>query len=250
MLGLFVKFLDRNRRDYGFVGAGIGGLAGGTGEWYSDLFLKTLLGGVVSEVTGDKFANGARSSAIAFIIQSAVQKIGAGGARHDTDSDNRFAEQDEGEFYTVDKNGRKSQTAKQRAAQFKHHGVKELPVSAGDAAEIKMLMKNEVFQAEVNDVWDSAIKCGCEPTALRVYEIDGVYWLDRIGTGTNGLSVQNIPQVSEFKNWRHVFDWHPHPAGTPVPSLSDVKLSRNYGGTNNVIWFGRNKSAMYKGGSL
>lgn len=58
------------------------------GEWHGDLFLKTLLGGAVSEVTGDKFANRARSSAMAFIIQSAVQKIGAGGVSDASGSGN------------------------------------------------------------------------------------------------------------------------------------------------------------------
>lgn len=162
---------------------------------------------------------------------------------------NSFAEQGEAEVYTIDENGNKTQTMEQRRKQLRHLGVKEGRPSRSETAEISAILSTDEFQAIADPIADAALECGCEPTALRVTEIDGTYFVDRIGQGTSGLKIDYIPEPLGFKSWRHVFDWHPHPSGASsayMPSPHDLLTSQSQG-TNNVIWYGHGKHKIYRG---
>ena len=90
--------------------------------------------------------------------------------------------------------------------------------------------------------------CDCEPTAIRVSSFgdeDG-YGFQFIGQGTAGRHIGQIPRPSTNRNIRHVFDWHPHPGGSPYPSASDLTLSAEYG-TANVIQYRRNSYTYFYG---
>lgn len=199
-----------------------------------------VIAGAISEATGGKFANWAAYAAFSWAVAQGARSVAS------NKGSNSFAEQGESEFYTTDENGNKTQTPEQRRRQLKHLGVKEGSPSRSEKAEISAILSTDEFQAIADPIADAALECGCEPTALRVTEVEGVYFVDRIGSGTSGLRIDFIPEPLGFKNWRHVFDWHPHPGGTPLPSPSDLLTSQSQG-TNNALWYGNGKHTIYRG---
>lgn len=239
-MGGFFSLVGGGKFGHGFVSAGVMGTVGAKlGHGFGGTMAKMVLGGTISKATGGKFANGAAFAAFSM----AVQGISSNAA--DSDTLEEVVVKEPWEKPVVGNAPPQSVTSEQATKMYSESPYEPITVDEASAQEVESVRSSKPFGKEARRIYQASRSR--EMGALRVYENGGDYHVYSVGTPNpakaNGLILQDVnPSLG-----RHVFDWHPHPWGSPTPSPADLRHSFKTG-VPGVIRFDRRGRTIYQGG--
>ncbi len=108
---------------------------------------------------------------------------------------------------------------------------------------------------EAMKIFDEAVKSGSETRMIRAYravdssgnEMLSVDFVEAMPCTNGSSTCMDLPPVTNKKDL--VFEWHPHPSGTSLPSGADLSTSLDHGAPG-LIWYNDNgspKPRFYQG---
>ena len=237
-VGGISSVLQGGKFGHGFLSAGFSGalsgrltsvLSGAMNEQTASVIAQMVVGGTMSEVAGGKFANGAAYAAFSMVVEgvtatfegehpgssspSAVEEVEIGSEWNELVGP--LPESPQGDPITMEQYER---------------SVAAWPEGRMDSSvrkEIRSVLGNKTFRSVANKIWSASSSRGAELGALTVYEADGVYRIYSSGIPVTKSRMYLTAKDSSLG--RHVFDWHPHPSGTPLSSRADRITSLNRG---------------------